>query len=164
MARPRAVAVFRLMKNSNFIGCFTGKSAGFAPFILSRTPYSRRQANMFHCRQQDWRPGLAGFSGYAAGLVRSVAGGDLRLERGAGKFAARAVLSVLSARLAGWCHGRTGSYRPAWAFQQTMGAGDGPHKPGFWQDGDAAQARVAVPVLAENTVRLRQIMPSLWPS
>ena len=40
----------------------------------------------------------------------------------------------------------------------------GLHQPGFWQDGDAAQARVAVPVLPENTVRLWQIMPSLWPS
>src|SRR2546427_11400640 len=33
---PRALAVFRLMTSSNFVGCSTGRSAGLAPFrILS---------------------------------------------------------------------------------------------------------------------------------
>jgi hypothetical protein len=36
MVRPRAFAVFKLMTSSNFMGCSTGRSAGFAPFkILS---------------------------------------------------------------------------------------------------------------------------------
>ena len=30
-ARPRVLAVLRLMTNSNFVGCSTGKSAGLAP-------------------------------------------------------------------------------------------------------------------------------------
>ena len=30
--RPRALAVFRLITNSNLVGCKTGSSAGFAPF------------------------------------------------------------------------------------------------------------------------------------
>ncbi len=32
IVRPRAWAVFRLMTNSNFVGCSTGRSAGVAPF------------------------------------------------------------------------------------------------------------------------------------
>jgi len=31
MARPNTFAVFRLMTNSNFVGCMTGRSAGFVP-------------------------------------------------------------------------------------------------------------------------------------
>jgi hypothetical protein len=43
MVRPRAWAVFRLMTSSNFIGCSTGRSAGFAPFrILSMYTAARR--------------------------------------------------------------------------------------------------------------------------
>jgi len=30
-SRPRALAVVRLITNSNFVGCSTGRSAGFAP-------------------------------------------------------------------------------------------------------------------------------------
>jgi len=30
--KPRALAVLRLMTNSNFVGCSTGRSAGLAPF------------------------------------------------------------------------------------------------------------------------------------
>ena len=38
IVRPICFAVLRLMKNSNLVGCSTGKSAGFAPFrILSTT-------------------------------------------------------------------------------------------------------------------------------
>ena len=44
MVRPRVCAVLRLMTNSNFIGCSTGRSAGFAPFrILSTYVAARRQ-------------------------------------------------------------------------------------------------------------------------
>ena len=36
IVRPRVFAVLRLMTNSNFVGCSTGRSAGLAPFrILS---------------------------------------------------------------------------------------------------------------------------------
>src|SRR5262249_11173106 len=36
IVRPRAFAVLRLIISSNFVGCSTGRSAGFAPFrILS---------------------------------------------------------------------------------------------------------------------------------
>jgi hypothetical protein len=37
IVRPSALAVFRLMTSSNFVGCWTGNSAGFAPLrILSK--------------------------------------------------------------------------------------------------------------------------------
>src|SRR5919108_5892472 len=32
IVRPICLAVFRLITNSNFVGCSTGKSAGFPPF------------------------------------------------------------------------------------------------------------------------------------
>ena len=32
IVRPICFAVFRLMTNSNFVGCSTGRSAGLAPF------------------------------------------------------------------------------------------------------------------------------------
>src|SRR5262249_52652868 len=32
--RPSAFAVLRLMLNSNFVGCMTGKSAGFSPLRM----------------------------------------------------------------------------------------------------------------------------------
>jgi hypothetical protein len=34
---PRALAVLRLMERSNLIGCWTGRSAGFAPFKIRST-------------------------------------------------------------------------------------------------------------------------------
>src|SRR5215468_8380061 len=34
IVRPICLAVLRLMKNSNFVGCSTGRSAGFLPFRL----------------------------------------------------------------------------------------------------------------------------------
>src|SRR2546421_11219111 len=34
IVRPRALAVFRLIPNSNFIGCSTGRSAALVPFLL----------------------------------------------------------------------------------------------------------------------------------
>src|SRR5262249_43379212 len=43
IVRPRALAVLRLMTNSNFVGCSTGKSAGLAPLrILSTYVAARR--------------------------------------------------------------------------------------------------------------------------
>lgn len=32
--RPRALAVFRFMANSNLVGCWAGRSAGFSPFRI----------------------------------------------------------------------------------------------------------------------------------
>src|SRR5262249_23534556 len=37
MVMPISLAAFRLMMNSNFFGCSTGKSAGFAPFNILST-------------------------------------------------------------------------------------------------------------------------------
>src|SRR5256885_1790459 len=37
IVRPRALAVFRLITNSNFIGCSTGRLAGLAPFRILST-------------------------------------------------------------------------------------------------------------------------------
>src|SRR5262245_41135211 len=34
IARPSALAVFRLMTRSNLVGCRTGRSAGFSPFRI----------------------------------------------------------------------------------------------------------------------------------
>ena len=34
---PRALAVFRLMSNKNFVGCSIGRSAGLAPFRILST-------------------------------------------------------------------------------------------------------------------------------
>src|SRR5262249_5781119 len=43
IVRPICFAVFRLITNSNFIGCSTGRSAGLAPFrILSTYVAARR--------------------------------------------------------------------------------------------------------------------------
>src|SRR5262249_4927342 len=44
--RFSAFAVFRLITNSNFVGCSTGNSAGFAPFrILSTNQAARRKTS-----------------------------------------------------------------------------------------------------------------------
>ena len=37
IVRPSALAVFRLMTSSNLIGCWTGRSAGLAPFRILST-------------------------------------------------------------------------------------------------------------------------------
>src|SRR5882724_2810705 len=37
MARPSALAVLRLMTNSNLVGCCTGRSAGLAPLRILST-------------------------------------------------------------------------------------------------------------------------------
>ena len=33
-AMPSVFAVFKLIANSNFVGCMTGRSAGFSPFSI----------------------------------------------------------------------------------------------------------------------------------
>src|SRR6185312_15972299 len=43
MMRPICLAGFKLITSSNFVGCSTGRSAGFAPFkILSTRTATRR--------------------------------------------------------------------------------------------------------------------------
>ena len=37
IVRPRSFAAFRLMTSSNFVGCSTGNSAGFAPLRILST-------------------------------------------------------------------------------------------------------------------------------
>src|SRR5215472_15523469 len=37
IVRPICLAVFRLITNSNFVGCSTGRSPGFAPFNILST-------------------------------------------------------------------------------------------------------------------------------
>src|SRR5262245_48499223 len=44
---PSALAVLRLTTSSNFVGCSTGRSPGFAPFrILSTYPTDRRNMSL----------------------------------------------------------------------------------------------------------------------
>jgi hypothetical protein len=42
MVNPIFLAVFKLMSNSNFVGCSTGRSAGFAPFRILSTKTAAR--------------------------------------------------------------------------------------------------------------------------
>src|SRR5262249_21324535 len=44
MAKPNALAVWRLMTNSNFVGRSTGRSAGFAPWKILATNIAARRA------------------------------------------------------------------------------------------------------------------------
>jgi hypothetical protein len=47
IVKPSALAVLRLMANSNFVGCSTGMSAGFAPRkILLTTSAARRNKSV----------------------------------------------------------------------------------------------------------------------
>ena len=39
---PSAFAVFRLMNSSNFVGCSTAKSAGYAPLTIVSTKVAAR--------------------------------------------------------------------------------------------------------------------------
>src|SRR5262249_22602898 len=43
IVRPSAFAVLRLMTNSNFVGCSTGRSAGRAPLRILSTKYGARR-------------------------------------------------------------------------------------------------------------------------
>src|SRR5258706_1554378 len=42
-ARPSAFAVFKLITNSNLVGCSTGRSAGLAPFRTRLTSFAERR-------------------------------------------------------------------------------------------------------------------------
>src|SRR5262244_1423827 len=44
MVRPICFAAFRLMMNSNFFGCSTGRSAGLAPFRILSTYVAVRRS------------------------------------------------------------------------------------------------------------------------
>src|SRR5262249_2287239 len=47
IVRPICFAAFKLITNSNFVGCSTGRSAGFAPFkILSTYVAARRNKSV----------------------------------------------------------------------------------------------------------------------
>src|SRR4030095_1855448 len=47
IVRPICLAAFKLMMNSNFVGCSTGRSAGLAPFkILSTYVAARRNRSL----------------------------------------------------------------------------------------------------------------------
>jgi hypothetical protein len=43
IVRPICFAVLRLITNSNFVGCSTGRSAGLAPFRILSTKYATRR-------------------------------------------------------------------------------------------------------------------------
>src|SRR4029453_1944123 len=43
IVKPICLAAFRLMMNSNFFGCSTGRSAGFAPFNIFSTYVAARR-------------------------------------------------------------------------------------------------------------------------
>src|SRR5262245_32468488 len=45
MVRPSALAVLRLMMNSNLLGCSTGRSAGFTPLRILPTNVAARRRN-----------------------------------------------------------------------------------------------------------------------
>ena len=47
IVRPICLAAFRLMMNSNFVGCSTGRSAGFLPFKILSTYVAARRAKSF---------------------------------------------------------------------------------------------------------------------
>src|SRR5262245_52116248 len=44
IVKPSALAVFKLMTNSTFVACWTGKSAGFSPLRI--TPATRTASEM----------------------------------------------------------------------------------------------------------------------
>ena len=60
MVRPSALAVLRLMTSSNFVGCSTGRSAGFAPLRILSTKTADRRVEALE--------GLAEF--FASGAAR----------------------------------------------------------------------------------------------
>src|SRR5262249_10402014 len=43
IARPRALAILRLIKSRNLVGCSTGRRAGFAPFRILSTKVAQRR-------------------------------------------------------------------------------------------------------------------------
>src|SRR5262249_17620125 len=61
-SRPSALAVVRLMRRSNLVGCSTGISAGFAPrkILLTRSPVRRHRSKKFG--PYDIRPPASTYS------------------------------------------------------------------------------------------------------
>src|SRR5215470_3573246 len=47
IVRPTCLAAFRLMMNSNFVGCSTGRSAGLAPFKILSTYVAARRSKSY---------------------------------------------------------------------------------------------------------------------
>src|SRR4029450_3141779 len=56
IVRLSAFAVLRLITNSNFVGCSTGRSAGFAPFKILSTYTAARRYRSKKCVPYDMRP------------------------------------------------------------------------------------------------------------
>src|SRR5262245_36145007 len=56
MRAPSALAVLRLMTSSNFVGCSTGISAGFAPFRILSTSSAARRYNSRRSVPYDMSP------------------------------------------------------------------------------------------------------------
>src|SRR5262245_19081613 len=56
IVKPIALAVLRLMTNSNLVGCSTGKSAGLAPFRTLSTYQVERRTSSTRFGPYDMRP------------------------------------------------------------------------------------------------------------
>src|SRR5882672_10145771 len=56
IVRPICLAAFRLMMNSNFVGCSTGRSAGFLPLRILSTSIATRRLVSTRSTPYDMRP------------------------------------------------------------------------------------------------------------
>src|SRR5439155_26415999 len=56
IVRPICLAVLRFITNSNFVGCSTGRSAGFVPFKILSTKYAARWPTSPKLAPYDMRP------------------------------------------------------------------------------------------------------------
>src|SRR5262249_8826272 len=56
IVRPICFAAFRLMTNSNFVGCSTGRSAGLAPFKILSTYVAARRSKSGKLTPYDISP------------------------------------------------------------------------------------------------------------
>src|SRR5206468_6758404 len=56
IVKPICFAAFRLMMNSNFVGCSTGSSAGLAPFKILSTYVAARRYKSVKFAAYDMRP------------------------------------------------------------------------------------------------------------
>src|SRR6266516_1128192 len=61
-SRPSVLAVLRLITNSNFVGCTTGRSAGFAPFKILSTEEAVRRYRSGKFVPNDMRPPASTYS------------------------------------------------------------------------------------------------------
>ena len=111
-ASPSALATFRLITSSNFVGCSTGRSAGLVPLricrALTRTIRHRHNVGTSSltaddtCRQRDNARRLnigervAKVDDHADGRCKQARGGFLRAWRGS--------LQVPSSRDPSYCH------------------------------------------------------------